>query len=118
MKIFWILLLLLQCVMWSFLFLLGNLNNSDYNIYIYIFFMSCSSSVCFWLNLLCYRKKTLTTTLKTFKVLSLVWVMNILLFSLTLLVGYIIDALLFLWYIFTIIYIGKQYVFRKEVNFL
>lgn len=117
MKIFWILLLLLQIIMWSFLFLLGNLNISDYNIYLYIFFMSCSSSVCFWLNLLCYRKKILATTFKTFKVLSLVWVMNILLFSLTLFVGFIIDALLFLWYIFTIIYIGKQYVFRKEVNY-
>lgn len=79
--------------------------------------MSCTSSVCFWLNYMYYCKIKHISIFKTFKILGLVWVVNIFLFSLFLLVGYILDILLFLWFIFTIIYIGKKYVFKKEDNF-
>ena len=110
-KYYWFSLLFLQAIMWILLFLFGYLNISFYNKYIFLFFMSSSSSVCFWLNYAYFSKINHISKNKTVLILIISWFISLLLILPILMFGYIIIILLFGWYIFTIIYIGKKYVF-------
>ncbi len=110
-KNFWLSLIFLQVVMWILLFLFGYFNISQYNKYAFLFFMSCSSSVCFWLNYLYFGKISYIPLKKTALILGISWFLSLLLILPILLFGYIIIILLLGWYIFTIFYIGKKIVF-------
>lgn len=111
MKAFWYFLVLLQIIMWILLFLFGYMNIADYNKYIFSFFMSSSSSVCFCLNYMYFGKKLYIERWKSLLILFTTWIISLFLILAVLLFGYIIITILFCWFLFTIIYLGKKIVF-------
>jgi len=111
-KFYWYLLVLSQVIMWVLLFLTPYFMLDDLNPSIFLFFMSFSSSFSFWLNYMFFLKKENISKSKTLIILSITWFVTLLFISAVLLFGYVFITLLFCWFLFTLIYIGKKYVFQ------
>jgi hypothetical protein len=110
---FWLILILMQIPIYLFF---TSLQKYDISLYLFIFSICFSSSISSLLNFIyySYKKNKDVTKKEAISIIIFSWFISLLLILPVLLFGYIILILFLAWFLFTIIFIGIKYVFKKE----
>ncbi len=113
-KILWYVLILMQLFIYSILFTKGFFK--EYTTEFFIFLITTSASISCLLNYIyyCHKNNKSYTKKDTLLILIISWFVSVLLILPVLLFGYIMIALFLVWFLFTNIFIGIKYIFKKE----
>mgnify|MGYP007009323022 CR=1 FL=1 len=113
-RILWYLLVFLQIIIYSSYFIDYLFENIS--TYIFIFSMATSASICFLLTYFycCYKKNKSYTKKDIVLIIIMSWFGSVLLILPVLLFGYIIIVLFLIWYLYTTLYLGIKYVFKRD----
>jgi len=114
-KILWYSLIILQVIIYSHFLGLKYLFE-DYTKYILVICMATSASISYLLtySYYLYLKKEYISKKVIILFISLSWFISLLLIIPVLLFGYIMIALFLIWFLFTIVFIGIKYIFKKN----
>jgi len=110
----WYILVFLQFIVYSSYFIDYFLENIS--TYIFILSMATSASISYLLTYFyyCYKNNKSYSKKEILLIIIFSWIISLLLILPVLLFGYFMIVIFLVWFLYTIIFIGKKFVFKKD----